>query len=101
MAFVHSVAKPPRDVRRRQEKFGTGGAAVPEKIRYHLCCSVVSASSEKRVHELLLTLRRQPSARSNSFCGESMAVQSGFWSPSFLDCSAGWVIIADSERGQG
>ncbi|EPQ17885.1 Transcription elongation factor B polypeptide 3 [Myotis brandtii] len=27
-----SVAKPPRDVRRRQEKFGTGGAAVPEKI---------------------------------------------------------------------
>lgn len=39
MAFVHSVAKPPRDVRRRQEKFGTGGAAVPEKIRYHLCCS--------------------------------------------------------------
>uniref|UniRef100_A0A8C0RVH8 Elongin-A n=4 Tax=Canis lupus TaxID=9612 RepID=A0A8C0RVH8_CANLF len=33
MAFVNSVAKPPRDVRRRQEKFGTGGAAVPEKIR--------------------------------------------------------------------
>nr|XP_045005667.1 elongin-A [Jaculus jaculus] len=33
MAFVNSVAKPPRDVRRRQEKFGTGGAAVTEKIR--------------------------------------------------------------------
>lgn len=33
MAFVNSVAKPPRDVRRRQEKFGTGGTAVPEKIR--------------------------------------------------------------------
>ncbi|XP_056651560.1 elongin-A isoform X1 [Monodelphis domestica] len=33
MAFVNSVAKPPRDVRRRQEKFGTGGAAVPEKIK--------------------------------------------------------------------
>ncbi|KAM7099196.1 elongin-A [Molossus nigricans] len=33
MAFVNSVAKPPRDVRRRQEKFGTGTAAVPEKIR--------------------------------------------------------------------
>uniref|UniRef100_A0A7N4NMB9 Elongin-A n=1 Tax=Sarcophilus harrisii TaxID=9305 RepID=A0A7N4NMB9_SARHA len=32
MAFVNSVAKPPRDVRRRQEKFGTGGAAVPERI---------------------------------------------------------------------
>ncbi|XP_048206454.1 elongin-A [Perognathus longimembris pacificus] len=33
MAFVNSVAKPPRDVRRRQEKFGTGGAAVAEKVR--------------------------------------------------------------------
>ncbi|XP_053124281.1 elongin-A [Hemicordylus capensis] len=33
MAFVNSAAKPPRDVRRRQEKFGTGGAAVPEKIK--------------------------------------------------------------------
>ena len=33
MAFVNSVAKSPRDVRRRQEKFETGGAAVPEKIR--------------------------------------------------------------------
>lgn len=33
MAFVNSVAKPPRDVRRRQEKFGTGGAAMPEKVR--------------------------------------------------------------------
>lgn len=33
MAFVHSVAKPPRDVRRRQEKFGTGGVVMPEKIR--------------------------------------------------------------------
>ncbi|XP_007654246.1 elongin-A isoform X2 [Ornithorhynchus anatinus] len=33
MAFVNSVAKPPRDVRRRQEKFGTGGAAVAERIK--------------------------------------------------------------------
>ncbi|XP_066495129.1 elongin-A [Tiliqua scincoides] len=33
MAFVHSAAKPPRDVRRRQEKFGTGGAAVSEKVK--------------------------------------------------------------------
>ncbi|XP_029701078.1 elongin-A isoform X1 [Takifugu rubripes] len=42
MAFVNSVAKPPRDVRRRQEKFGTTGglstatstvAASPIKIR--------------------------------------------------------------------
>ncbi|MED6240796.1 hypothetical protein ATANTOWER_028281, partial [Ataeniobius toweri] len=27
MAFVHSVAKPPRDVRRRQEKFGTSSGS--------------------------------------------------------------------------
>uniref|UniRef100_A0A7M4FE69 Elongin-A n=1 Tax=Crocodylus porosus TaxID=8502 RepID=A0A7M4FE69_CROPO len=33
MAFVNSAAKPPRDVRRRQEKFGTGAAVVPEKIK--------------------------------------------------------------------
>ncbi|NXA24541.1 ELOA1 protein, partial [Ibidorhyncha struthersii] len=33
MAFVNSAAKPPRDVRRRQEKFGTGGALVPEKTK--------------------------------------------------------------------
>ncbi|KAK9394779.1 transcription elongation factor B polypeptide 3 [Crotalus adamanteus] len=33
MAFVNSTVKPPREVRRRQEKFGTGGAAVPEKIK--------------------------------------------------------------------
>ncbi|XP_045714539.1 elongin-A isoform X1 [Phyllostomus hastatus] len=33
MAYVDSEVKPPRDVRRRQEKFGTGGAAVPEKIK--------------------------------------------------------------------
>ncbi|NXN33701.1 ELOA1 protein, partial [Nycticryphes semicollaris] len=33
MAFVNSAAKPPRDVRRRQEKFGTGGALLPEKTK--------------------------------------------------------------------
>ncbi|NXL87520.1 ELOA1 protein, partial [Alectura lathami] len=33
MAFVNSAVKPPRDVRRRQEKFGTGGALVPEKTK--------------------------------------------------------------------
>ncbi|XP_004850618.1 elongin-A [Heterocephalus glaber] len=33
MAFVNSVAKPPRDVRRRQEKFGTGGVAIHEKVK--------------------------------------------------------------------
>ncbi|KAM5246842.1 elongin-A [Ctenodactylus gundi] len=33
MAFVNSVAKPPRDVRRRQEKFGTGGVAVHDKVK--------------------------------------------------------------------
>ncbi|XP_069478490.1 elongin-A [Ambystoma mexicanum] len=33
MAFVNVEAKPPRDVRRRQEKFGTGGAVAKDKIR--------------------------------------------------------------------
>ncbi|XP_007933905.1 elongin-A [Orycteropus afer afer] len=33
MAFVNSVAKPPRDVRRRQEKFGTGGPAVIDRVK--------------------------------------------------------------------
>ncbi|XP_054026584.1 elongin-A [Dryobates pubescens] len=33
MAFVNSAAKPPRDVRRRQEKFGTGGPLLPEKTK--------------------------------------------------------------------
>ncbi len=28
MAFVNSVAKPPRDVRRRQEKFGTNNGST-------------------------------------------------------------------------
>ncbi|XP_075294023.1 elongin-A-like [Opisthocomus hoazin] len=33
MAFVNSAPKPPRDVRRRQEKFGTGGPLLPEKTK--------------------------------------------------------------------
>ncbi|KAM6239734.1 elongin-A [Porphyrio hochstetteri] len=33
MAFVNSAAKPPRDVRRRQEKFGTGGPLLPGKTK--------------------------------------------------------------------
>lgn len=33
MAFVNSAAKPPRDVRRRQKKFGTGGPLLPEKTK--------------------------------------------------------------------
>ncbi|NWI51886.1 ELOA1 protein, partial [Calyptomena viridis] len=33
MAFVNSAVKPPRDVRRRQEKFGTGGPLLPEKTK--------------------------------------------------------------------
>ncbi|XP_061109945.1 elongin-A [Conger conger] len=57
MAFVNSVAKPPRDVRRRQEKFGTtsasssgsASAAAPIKIRpamsYHSLSSEPASSS--------------------------------------------------------
>lgn len=33
MAFVNSAVKPPRDVRRRQEKFGTGGPLLPGKTK--------------------------------------------------------------------
>ncbi|XP_059686637.1 elongin-A-like [Gavia stellata] len=33
MAFVDGAPKPPRDVQRRQEKFGTGGPLLPEKTK--------------------------------------------------------------------
>ncbi|KAL0962439.1 hypothetical protein UPYG_G00340030 [Umbra pygmaea] len=53
MAFVNSVAKPPRDVRRRQEKFGTKSsstsastaAAAPIKIRPAVSYSTPAAES--------------------------------------------------------
>ncbi|KAJ7999999.1 hypothetical protein DPEC_G00200260 [Dallia pectoralis] len=53
MAFVNSVAKPPRDVRRRQEKFGTKStstasstaAAAPIKIRPAASYSAHSAEA--------------------------------------------------------
>lgn len=45
MAFVNSVAKPPRDVRRRQERFGTTSGAstsasttAAAPIRSVFCC---------------------------------------------------------------
>lgn len=47
MAFVNSVAKPPRDVRRRQEKFGTtsvssaASTAAAAPIKSVLCCCCV------------------------------------------------------------
>ncbi|KAM6108457.1 elongin-A isoform 4-T4 [Pterocles gutturalis] len=44
MAFVNSAAKPPRDVRRRQEKFGTGGPLMPEKTKIK---PVLYASSKR------------------------------------------------------
>ncbi|XP_072530974.1 elongin-A isoform X2 [Salminus brasiliensis] len=56
MAFVNSVAKPPRDVRRRQEKFGTksgstsasvvAAAPTPVKIRPSMSYSSLSQSSD-------------------------------------------------------
>nr|DBA33507.1 TPA: hypothetical protein GDO54_001180 [Pyxicephalus adspersus] len=45
MAFVNTEVKPPRDVRRRQEKFGTGAALVNEKIRVKPFTPVNSSSS--------------------------------------------------------
>ncbi|KGL91457.1 Transcription elongation factor B polypeptide 3, partial [Charadrius vociferus] len=50
MAFVNSAAKPPRDVRRRQEKFGTGGALVPEKTKIKPVL-YTSSKSHTRVSE--------------------------------------------------
>ncbi|NXJ69954.1 ELOA1 protein, partial [Rostratula benghalensis] len=50
MAFVNSAAKPPRDVRRRQEKFGTGGAALPEKTKIKPVL-YTSSKSHARVSE--------------------------------------------------
>lgn len=32
MAYVNSVAKPPRDVRRRQEKFGTTSGSTSASV---------------------------------------------------------------------
>ncbi|XP_075051362.1 elongin-A [Mixophyes fleayi] len=45
MAFVNTEVKPPRDVRRRQEKFGTGAAVVNEKIRIKPFMPVISSSN--------------------------------------------------------
>ncbi|KAM3934019.1 elongin-A [Leptodactylus fuscus] len=44
MAFVNTEVKPPRDVRRRQEKFGTGAAIVSEKTRIKPFMPVSSSS---------------------------------------------------------
>ncbi|XP_068124901.1 elongin-A [Hyperolius riggenbachi] len=49
MAFVNTAVKPPRDVRRRQEKFGTGAAAVNEKIRIKPFTPVSSSSSSNHL----------------------------------------------------
>ncbi|NWU65722.1 ELOA1 protein, partial [Pterocles burchelli] len=50
MAFVNSAAKPPRDVRRRQEKFGTGGPLMPEKTKIKPVL-YASSKSHSRVSE--------------------------------------------------
>ncbi|XP_040280570.1 elongin-A isoform X2 [Bufo bufo] len=45
MAFVNTEVKPPRDVRRRQEKFGTGAAVVSEKTRIKPFMPISSSST--------------------------------------------------------
>ncbi|NXX95704.1 ELOA1 protein, partial [Centropus bengalensis] len=50
MAFVNSAVKPPRDVRRRQEKFGTGGPLLPEKTKIKPVL-YTSSKSHTRVSE--------------------------------------------------
>ncbi|XP_013915907.1 PREDICTED: transcription elongation factor B polypeptide 3 [Thamnophis sirtalis] len=51
MAFVNSTVKPPREVRRRQEKFGTGGAAAPEKIKIKPVLFTATKSSSVHAEE--------------------------------------------------
>ncbi|XP_014815354.1 PREDICTED: transcription elongation factor B polypeptide 3-like isoform X2 [Calidris pugnax] len=48
--LLHSPPKAPRDVRRRQEKFGTGGALLPEKTTTKpvLCASSTFSSCDPR-----------------------------------------------------
>ncbi|KAK2518648.1 elongin-a-like [Columba guinea] len=50
MAFVNSAVKPPRDVRRRQEKFGTGGPLLPGKTKIKPVL-YTSSKSHTRVSE--------------------------------------------------
>lgn len=62
MAFVNSVAKPPRDVRRRQEKFGTTGGLST-------AASTVAASPIKSVLMFnLLMLLIFPCPFRESYC---------------------------------
>ncbi|XP_075709182.1 elongin-A [Rhinoderma darwinii] len=49
MAFVNTEVKPPRDVRRRQERFGTGAAVVSEKTRIKPFLPISSSSSLSNV----------------------------------------------------
>ncbi|KAG8451637.1 hypothetical protein GDO86_003724 [Hymenochirus boettgeri] len=51
MAFVNSAVKPPRDVRRRQERFGTGGAAIIEKSRIKPYTPISNASNHVESEE--------------------------------------------------
>ncbi|XP_029475813.1 elongin-A isoform X2 [Rhinatrema bivittatum] len=69
MAFVNSEAKPPRDVRRRQEKFGTGGAAVMDKIRIKpVLFTPVSSSINSNTHSEDQQIYDGPSTSSAHSC---------------------------------
>ncbi|KAG9492966.1 elongin-A [Eleutherodactylus coqui] len=74
MAFVNTEVKPPRDVRRRQEKFGTGAAIVSEKTRIKPFMPVTSSYSSASPEEPRSSDR--PST-SSTVSAPSSVVQSG------------------------
>ncbi|XP_053563272.1 elongin-A [Bombina bombina] len=77
MAFVNSAVKPPRDVRRRQEKFGTGATPVAEKIRIKPFTPMSSSiSSSNHVHSEEPLPFNEPSTSSSVSTPSS--VQSGY-----------------------
>lgn len=81
MAFVNSVAKPPRDVRRRQEKFGTksgstsasvvAAAPTPVKIRPSMPYSSHNQSSEGSQSSFSSPPESSRSSASSSSAGPS------------------------------
>lgn len=76
MAFVNTEVKPPRDVRRRQEKFGTGAAIVVEKPRIKPFLPVSSSYSSSVPSEEPYSFDR-PSTSSSTVSTPSSVVQPG------------------------
>ncbi|XP_053310591.1 elongin-A [Spea bombifrons] len=74
MAFVNSTVKPPRDVRRRQEKFGTGTAVVAEKSKIKPFVPVSHSSTSNHVHSEEHRSYEGPSTSSSSSTSSSVQI---------------------------